>query len=63
MHRIAQVVQQLANDLPLVLLLYADQDGGIGWRAGCWRARFQVVLSSWAVGAELIPGLGSSLAA
>jgi len=63
MHRIAQVVQQLANDLPLVLLLYADQDGGIGRWAGCRRARFQVVLSSRAVGAELTPGLRSSLAA
>jgi hypothetical protein len=50
MHRIAQVVQQLANDLPLVLLLYTDQDGGIGRRAGCRRARFQVVFSSRAVG-------------
>jgi hypothetical protein len=42
MHRIAQVVQQLANDLPLVLLLYADQDNGIGRSAGCRRASFQL---------------------
>jgi hypothetical protein len=41
MHRIAQVVQELANDLPLVLLLHAGQDSGVGWRRR--RAGFQVL--------------------
>jgi hypothetical protein len=42
MDRITQVVQQLANDLPLVLLLYTAQDGGVGRDTGCRRARFQL---------------------
>jgi hypothetical protein len=45
MHRITQVVQQLANDLSLVLLLHAGQGSGVGWRTGCRRARFQFVFS------------------
>jgi hypothetical protein len=50
MHRITQVVQQLANDLSLVFLLYAAQDGGVGWRGGRRKARFQVVFSVRALG-------------
>jgi hypothetical protein len=33
MDRVAQVVQQLANDLSLILLLDPIEDGGVGRRA------------------------------
>jgi hypothetical protein len=57
MHRIAQVVQQLANDLALVFLLYAVQNGRIGRRGGDGKARFQMFIS---VGAAR---LGTNVAA
>lgn len=63
MHRIAQIVQQLADDLALVFLLYAAQDGSVGRVAGRGDARFQLVFSVRAARAELTRGLGSSLAA
>jgi hypothetical protein len=45
MHRVAQVVQELANDLTLVLLLYPAQDSGVGRGRGDSEAGFQVVFS------------------
>jgi hypothetical protein len=44
-HRVAQVVQELANDLTLVFLLYPAQDGGIGRGRGDSEAGFQVLFS------------------
>jgi hypothetical protein len=60
MHRIAQVVQQLANDLALIFLLDAVQNGRVGRRGGNGKARFQMV-SPWVQpGWELMSRLGSS---
>lgn len=42
MHRIAHVMQQLANDLSLIFLLHPIQDGGIRGRAGGRCGRFQM---------------------
>lgn len=60
MHGIAQVMQQLANDLPLVFLLYAAQGGGVGRGAGRGETRFQVLFSVGPARAELSHGLVSS---
>jgi hypothetical protein len=46
MHGIAQVVQELANDLALVFLLDPAQDGGVGRGRRDGEAGFQVVLRS-----------------
>jgi hypothetical protein len=60
MHGIAQVVQQLANDLSLIFLLDPAQDGGVrGWRAVGADARFQTFLRLSQV-RELSSRLGSS---
>ena len=63
MHGIAQVVEQLANDLPLVFLLHAAQDGGGGRGARGGKTRFQSFSPFGLLGAELTPSLVSSLAA
>ena len=62
MHRIAQVVQQLADDLALVFLLHAGQGGGVGRGAGCLGARFQLFSPFGRLRPELSHGLESSLA-
>jgi hypothetical protein len=45
MHGIAQVVQQLANDLSLIVLLDPVQDRRVRWRGPGRKARFQIPCS------------------
>jgi hypothetical protein len=54
MHGVAQVVQQLANDLALVFLLHTAQDGGVGRRGG----RFQCFLPLGRSGRNYLTGSG-----
>jgi hypothetical protein len=41
-HRIAQVVQQLANELSLIVVLDPAQNFGVGRRGRSRKARFQI---------------------
>ncbi|HEY7642793.1 MAG TPA: hypothetical protein VH814_23870 [Steroidobacteraceae bacterium] len=59
MHRIAQVVQQLANELSLIFLLDPVQDFRIGRRRG-GKTRVQILFSVCDQGWELLHGLVSS---
>jgi hypothetical protein len=59
-HRVTQVVQQLANDLTLVFLLNPAKDGGVGRGRGDSEAGFQGPFLRSGVAAELTPRLGSS---